>query len=62
MDGWRKKPCIISVNISPYFFIIKNFISIIDNILSKIKINSKYISIEITENIALKVFEKERSY
>jgi len=52
-DQEGKKPYNISVNISPLLFNQSNFIAIFDHIISKYNIDSSYISIEITENIAL---------
>jgi diguanylate cyclase (GGDEF)-like protein len=53
-----KEPYNIAVNISPLFFMDNNFISIIDCITSEFKIDPSYISIEITETVALENIDK----
>ena len=50
----------ISINISPKFFSDKMFISLIDETITKSNIDPKYISIEITENVALTDVEQTR--
>jgi diguanylate cyclase (GGDEF)-like protein len=57
IEKWMKEnknPYNISVNISPIFFNQNSFILTLDKILSQYEINPSYISVEITENIALK--------
>ncbi len=50
----------VSINISPKFFSDKMFISLIDETITKSNIDPKYISIEITENVALTDVEQTR--
>ncbi len=56
----NKIPFHISVNISPLFFNDQHFIPIFDQIISQYEIDTTYISIEITENIALNDLEQTK--
>jgi diguanylate cyclase len=50
----------ISVNVSPQFFMSNTFLEDVDQILSEYQIDTNFISLEITENIALKDIEKTK--
>jgi len=49
-----KTPYNISVNISPQFFTSINFLETFNSIIQEYQINCEYLSIEITENMAIK--------
>jgi diguanylate cyclase len=53
----KKKPYTISINVSPQFFMHRDFLKILDETLEHYHVHPTYISLEITENMALKQYK-----